>query len=288
MHGIVPELVNLAADRSVFTTDLLRKALVVASRTGADELVEWMNHELTGYGDAEIPSYRRIVGELVAMNPVLRRTIPILGLPEEWAPLRYHNLAQSLAELEELAKGEGRLTTYFPEEVETTLRRLTNPQLRPMLQFAPIQLIGVTQHVRGQVLNWALSLERRGVIGSGSLFSTQERLLVKNQNFTFNNVSGQIQIDSDGSSQTQGVDTKALGSLIEVLRSGIAKGDIPEKHVAEVQAEVDTLAAQAKSPTPKASIVRETVASLRSLLENAGGGVLATLASPYITALLGS
>lgn len=287
MSGIVPELVNLAADRTVATTDLLAKALVVASRTGADELVEWMNHELTGYGDAEIPPYRRITGQLVALNPMLGRTIPILGLPEDWAPIRNHNLAQSLGEVEELAKGQGRLTTYFPDDVEAALMSVTRHDLRPMLQFTPIQLIAVSQHVRGQILNWALGLERRGVVGTGSLFSTQERLIVKNQNFTFNNVSGQIQIDSDGSSQVQGVDTKALGSLIEVVRAGLAKGDIPAKHVAEVEAEVATLEAQAKSPAPKASIVRETVASLRSLLENAGGSILAAMASPYITTLLG-
>lgn len=287
MNGIVPELVNLAADRTVVTTDLLRKALVVASRTGADELVEWMNHELTGFGDAEIPPYRRIIGELVALNPVLGRTIPILGLPEDWAPLRFHNLAQSLGEVEELAKGKGRLTTYFPDNVEATLMSLTGHNLRPMLQFTPVQLVAVTQHVRGQVLNWALSLERRGVVGSGSLFSTQEKLIVKNQNFTFNNVSGQIQIDSNGSSQVQGVDVNALASLIEVVRAGLAKGEVSAKHLAEVEAEVATLAAQASSPAPKASIVRETVASLRSLLENAGGGILAAVASPYITTLLG-
>ena len=62
MPAIVPELINMATDSSVSTTDLLRKALVVARRLAVPELVDWISGELNGYKEGNLPDYRVLRG----------------------------------------------------------------------------------------------------------------------------------------------------------------------------------------------------------------------------------
>jgi hypothetical protein len=287
MSKIVPQLIEMAMDPSFSTTDLLRRALVVASRTGANELVSWINSELKGYGAAEVPAYRHIRGELKVFNP-RNGPIPVVGLPADLDGLRDHELHQSVAELELLANSDGPLTSHFQSEQEAAVMGLFEVKLRPLLQFAPVQLIGVIQHVRGEILEWALGLERKGVLGDGSTFSEAEKSIVQNTNYTFNNTSGQIQIHSNESSQVQttGIDSAALWKLIEVLQAGLDRKDVPKGDVAELQAELATLKAQTGSPKPKIPIIRAALLSVKGVLENAAGSLLATQAQPYVTALL--
>jgi hypothetical protein len=56
---------------------------------------------------------------------------------------------------------------------------------------------------------------------------------------------------------------------------------------AELLAELHTLRAQGTSPRPTIGIIRETVESVRRILEGASGNMLATF-GPQIAALLGA
>lgn len=70
MASLVLELQRDALDKSVSTTDLLRKALVVARKLKVTDLVEWLTHELNGYPEgADVPEYRKLQGELKVHNP---------------------------------------------------------------------------------------------------------------------------------------------------------------------------------------------------------------------------
>ncbi len=62
MPALVPELVEMASNSKVSAADLLRRALVVASRLAVPELVDWINSELTGYKHEEVPDYRQLNG----------------------------------------------------------------------------------------------------------------------------------------------------------------------------------------------------------------------------------
>ena len=95
-----------------------------------------------------------------------------------------------------------------------------------------------------RVLEWALDLEGRGIVGEGMSFTPQEKQAVQQQHYHFGNVSGsQIQISSNGSTQTQanttGSDLEALKGLIEALGAALerAQGDAAD----ELRAELATL-----------------------------------------------
>jgi hypothetical protein len=64
MPAIVPELIEMATSRTVSTTDLLRKSLVVSERLALPNFSKWINFELNGYKENQTPEYRKLKGEI--------------------------------------------------------------------------------------------------------------------------------------------------------------------------------------------------------------------------------
>lgn len=291
MPALVSELVNAAIDPTVSSAELLRRALVITRRLGVSELVEWINGELNGYRSGEVPEYRRIRGQLVLKNPI-RGPIPLFADPDQMESLTNFSIRQSLPELIELSKSTTGIYGHFPVSVEQNLMRMVQESngvaLRPALQLSTIQIRGVIEKVRSRVLEWALDLETKGVLGEGMTFSQEEKQIVQQQHYHFGDISGsQIQIGTSESSQHQaGDDTSALAGLIEHLTAFIRKDTIDIATRTELEAELATLRAQASSPKPKWPIIRATASSIKSVLENAAGGALASQALPYLVALI--
>ena len=292
MSALVPELVNAGIDASVSPGDLLRRALVVARRLAIPELVDWISSELNGYYSGDVPDYRRVQGQLVAENPI-NGPIPFFAPPDMTELLSDFEVRQSVPELMQLAQSKTEIYSHFPAQIEHTLMQMMRKEngvtMRPALRFSTVQVQGVIEKVRSRVLEWALDLEAKGVLGEGMTFTQQEKQTVQ-QHYHFGDVSGsQIQIGSNSSNQTQtqtGGDMAALSALIELLRDAIQQGRIEAEVRDELQAELATLQAQAASPKPKWAIIKATAGSIKAVLENAAGGVLAAQALPYLTALL--
>ena len=292
MSALVPELVNAGIDASVSPGDLLRRALVVARRLAIPELVDWISSELNGYYSGDVPDYRRVQGQLVAENPI-NGPIPFFAPPDMTELLSDFEVRQSVPELMQLAQSKTEIYSHFPAQIEHTLMQMMRKEngvtMRPALRFSTVQVQGVIEKVRSRVLEWALDLEAKGVLGEGMTFTQQEKQTVQ-QHYHFGDVSGsQIQIGSNSSNQTQtqtGGDMAALSALIELLRDAIQQGRIEAEVRDELQAELATLQAQAASPKPKWAIIKATVGSIKAVLENTAGGVLAAQALPYLTALL--
>lgn len=291
MHALVPELVNMASDPAVSTGELLRRALVTARRLDAPELVDWISAELNGYIDREIPGYRIIRGQIMVMNPV-RGLIPFrVRNAEAFDLLSQHPEMQSIPELEELARSDGKLVSYFPPAIEQRIMQGMQLPMRPQLCFSAVQVKGIVEKVRNRILEWALDLEGRGVLGEGMTFTQKEKQTVQEQHYHFGNVSGsQIQISSNGSTQTQAnttdTDLEALRGLVEALGTALDHGTMQGDAADELRAELATLKAQAASPKPKWEIIKATALSIKTVAEGAAGNILGELAKPHVQTLL--
>ncbi|WP_447754540.1 AbiTii domain-containing protein [Pseudomonas nicosulfuronedens] len=291
MPALVSELVSAAIDPTVSSAELLRRALVVTRRLGVSELVDWINGELNGYHSGEVPQYRRVKGQLVVENPI-HGPIPLFSDPDFVDDLTDFPIRQSLPELIEVSKSTTGIFSHFPTSVEQRLMRMIEESngvaLRPALKFSTVQINGVIEKVRSRVLEWALDLEEKGVLGEGMTFSPEEKQIVQQQHYHFGDVSGsQIQIGTSESSQHQaGGDMTALTALIEHLAGVIRKDAVDVVTRTELEAELATLRAQAASPKPKWPIIRATASSIKSVLENVAGGALASQALPYLAALI--
>lgn len=292
MPALVPELVNMASDTAISTGDLLRRALVVARRLDVPELVAWINSELSGYGDGEVPDYRKLRGTPKALNPI-RGPIPLMMPTAEWTEvLSIAHIRQSVPELIELAKSKTGIFANFAASVEHRLMDGMDVQMRPVLSLSTTQIHGIVEKVRSRILEWALDLEGRGVIGEGMSFTLHEKRTVQQQHYHFGNVSGsQIQINSTGSTQAQtstsiATDLGAVKSLIDALGAALDRRTVQDDATEELRAELATLKAQAASPKPKWEIIRSTARTIKTVAEGAAGNILGELAKPHIATLL--
>lgn len=264
--------------------------MVAASRLDLVEVTSWLTDELNGYENREVPPYRRLRGDVMCKNPY-HGLIPILLPPGIVEVLSESPVGQSVPELEALLGGSGTCVSRFPYEIERQLMQHMEVALQPFLVLSEIKLKGVIETVRSRVLAWSLHLERQGIIGEGMTFTLREKEMSKESNTQYNITAhgGQIQISSNGSSQTMqtsAVDRETLSRLIDGLCAAIAKTGASGQHIDELHAEIATLRAQQQSPKPKTGVIREAAKSIKAILEGAGGNVLAELAKPQFASLL--
>jgi hypothetical protein len=103
-------------------------------------------------------------------------------------------------------------------------------------------------------------------------------------------VGSQIQQRTVGSNQQQTVsmpDAAATKALMEEFRRALAELPLGANHAAEADAEISTIDAQLRSTKPKPAIIRESLKTLRSLLEGVASNVVAAKLIVSIGTLLG-
>lgn len=273
----------------------MRKAFVVSKKLGITEAEIWINLELNGYSDStKIPSYRIIYGEVKVWNPY-----------RGWQPLHFENakqadafsrrpISQPISELDSLISNEkGNLHVPFSQDISNMLMNSMEIALNPSLHVSRTQLVGILDAVRNNILNWAIELEQKGILGEGMSFSKEEKSAASQVTYQITNNIGnmsnsQLQQHSPGSSQaiTQTLDTAPIMALLGELKSAMNTLQLNANDLAELQAELNTINSQVDSPKPKASILHESFKSVRTILEGAAGSLVASDLIPKITAVL--
>jgi AbiTii len=291
MTGIVLELQRDALDRSTRVTELLRKALVVARKLRLAEFQAWVERELVGYSgeDADrFPDYRRLRGQVRGHNPYTGQWMPLFfedAAMAEVVSVRANK--QPLPEIEDLVS-RGTIGTFhmpFPESIRKELSKGFDFETQISLFTDKAALVGVLEAVRTIVLNWSLKLEEDGIMGEHMSFTDKEKAAAsavpQNVNNFFGPVHGQqLQQGNTSATQTQfnlQLDPQTLLALVVKLRTETGGLGLSEELAAELTADTNTLEQQAKSPAPKSGIVRETLKSIRSVLEGATGGAAGQL-----------
>ncbi|XAZ50144.1 hypothetical protein AAHB44_28295 [Pseudomonas simiae] len=96
--------------------------------------------------------------------------------------------------------------------------------------------------------------------------------------------NSQLQQDTQKSSQHLDLSVPDLNDFLESLSQDISK--ITDHIIARgLQSDIETIRLQSRSPAPKGRIIKECLSSIKTVLEGAGGNVLASYL-PVITALL--
>jgi hypothetical protein len=163
----------------------------------------------------------------------------------------------------------------------------------PGLEISRSAVVAILDAVRTRVLDWALELESNGVLGDGMTFSSAERQAasqVTHNYFTTNigtMTGSQFQQGTVQSTQNmaKGIDMQALIALVNSIMGQLDEMRLGDELRAEMVAELDTLRAQATSSKPKAGIIRESLTTVRHIIE-AGAAHLLVMYGPQIAALL--
>lgn len=193
--SIILELQSLATDRKNDITDLLRKALLVASKLNLDEFKAWVNHELHGYKGNDVPEYRKASSEIKFKNPY-HGLIPMVISDQSLSDiLTSVDISDPIESLQNLlnSKGGSSLTMALSSTQQSLLMELQGPQT----QFPAVRIIGrnqiaaIVDAVRTTILEWALQLESEGILGDGISFSEKEReKAVASSNINIENFQG--------------------------------------------------------------------------------------------------
>jgi hypothetical protein len=182
MKSLVLELQREAMNPDARLSDVLRKALVVATKLAVAEFKTWAESELKGYrdGQQEIPAYRKVAGSLKAWNPY-HGWIPVILQESKISEMVSHRaIAQPISSLESLCHEKdqkGVLEVPLPHDwlmklfSETEEFRLG---MVPTLIVDRSQLVGILDAVRNEILDWSLELEKQGILGDEMSFSTEE------------------------------------------------------------------------------------------------------------------
>lgn len=295
MPGLVLELQSDALNKAVTCADLLRKALAVSRKLGVAEIEEWLRRELNGYplDDDEVPTYREVHGQIRVWNSYHGWQPLNFGDAEMAEQLSRRKVMQPVSELDALLenKDEGSLQIPFPQKTVNALMKAMDVPLQPTLHVASTSVVGILNAVRNHVLEWALELEKQGVIGEEMSFSQEEQKAADLVTYQITNNIGamhnsQLQQDSPGATQNLniGLDIQKVLALVAEIRAKEAELDLSADEATELSSELTTIEVQSESPKPKATIIKESLKSIRAILEGATGnvaasGLLALLAS---------
>jgi hypothetical protein len=281
MASLVLELQQEALDPTIALPDLLRKALVVARKLGIQDFQTWAENELNGYEDSRlVPGYRRIRG-----------TAQYYNIVHGWQPIMFGDresedywslwlCLQSISEIGALAdqkSGSSILEVSYSAEGAQALCKGIGASRSVSLT--------VLDSVRTIVLNWALKLEEDGILGEDITFTAVEKKAAQSRTYNITNFyapvhSSQIQQQTSGSIQVTAqteFDAAAIRELVEEIKTSLHELGLSRETEGELNGELGTLEAQIGSPRPKMSILRESLASVRRILEGASGAIAAQL-----------
>ncbi|MDO0934462.1 hypothetical protein QQY66_23315 [Streptomyces sp. DG2A-72] len=178
--ALLQDLIRDAAGETVSTTSLLRQARIAATRLRISEALKWIESELQGYPDDEVPAYRgpipvHTLGNFVGPfgSGMNNAPIAISMLPDRFNPARLSSthIRQSVSEIEEILRGDLRggigapwtadmvaQFNYHHSRGDFTLYEGMGAT-RIWRSIAPSQLHAVLDSVRTRILDFALKLE---------------------------------------------------------------------------------------------------------------------------------
>ena len=245
---------------------------------GLHEFREWIDSELNGYGDSDTPDYRGVRGQIRGWNP-FNGWIPLhFEDPKEAEFFSKRKTGQSIAQLEHLVESDrSALHMPFSHEVQQRLSSGFGYQTQISLFTGHVAIVGIIDAVRTILLNWALKLEEEGILGEGLTFSLEEKHAAAQTSQNINNFYGpvqnaQVQQGSPGASQVAtNINIAEVSEFLERLEASVNNLGFSPEDLDELLSEIDTLHAQTNSPKPKTMIVRESLGTVRRVLEAASG-----------------
>ena len=234
MKSIVIRLQEIASNEDISIKELLRKALIVASKLNLDDFKDWIENEINGYGkNSEIPKYRNVIGEIKAYNPYNDIWIPFIW-PNAPEGVYNRKINQRISEIEyNLKSTKGILVVPFSSDQQSILMKHFESPIPPSLIISRASLVGIIESVRNVILEWSLKLEKEGILGEKMVFSEEEQSraannqLIQIENFygiLGNTIKGTINQEINFSIKKD--DIKSLLSYFQ--SKGICEEDLKE------------------------------------------------------------
>ncbi|MDD4877190.1 MAG: hypothetical protein PHQ86_08720 [Dehalococcoidales bacterium] len=289
MSSLVLELQQEALNPSSDLTDLLRKALVVARKLGIKDFQTWTENELNGYPNSkDLPSYRKIRGTSQSLNPY-----------HGWLPITFNNkesedgwtlwtcidpISEIIGLLNSKSDSNTIQVSYSPEDSKI-LSESIGGKKRVRLLVSNSSLFPILDSIKTIILNWAMKLEEDNILGKGLTFTVHEKTIAQSTTSNITNFYGAVsssQIQQQTSDSIQSltmdkIDIEPILKIITEIRDRLPELELANELEKELNAELDTVNAQAISPKPKPSILTESKSSIKRILESTASTIATEL-----------
>ena len=240
-NGAVLKLQEMALDNSVDIAEALRAAYMIASKLNLTEFRQWADRELNGYKgvrDEEIPNYRIMHVQIKAKNP-FHGMIPVFIQDEELRePLTNTFVRDSIGSLLAIldAPDNKHIVFLMPFEAQQFINKLCGTHDLEIMQIASKnQVQSLVDRVRTFLLDFALSLEKNGIIGSEISFSEREKKQASSmgKQIYIDNFQG-ILGDVSNSSISQSFNTAINKQDFLSLKNYLLEQNVPEADIEEL------------------------------------------------------
>ena len=237
MASIILELQEKCTDSTNDIVDLLRKAKLVAVKLGLDDFNSWIDCELNGYENPEyVPEYRHIKAEMKVINPVQGRLQPLCmdsDMESQLCNIPYQGPISSAAECAIHKDASGPPTIPLTSPQKNFLLNHMEYQLEPVRVVNRGYFSSIIDAVRSRLLEIALDLEKKGVVGEGMSFTPEEKARVSATTTyhidTVQGVVGDIYGGSLNQRFTLSIKKNDIESLkLELKKSGLQDSDLDQ------------------------------------------------------------
>lgn len=284
---IVRKLQGDAINEDISVSSLLRKAKVIATKLDLKDALVWIDRELDGYmglSTEELPSYRRLTGDLEAFNPY-----------RGWQPVHFHNtetarvcsqapIAPAIEVLEKDLKDgcEGCFEFNLPPEIKSHLISILKTPTDVRLKLSYGEIYNIVCTVRNLILDWSLELEKAGILGDDMEFSQEDKreaAPVTQHFFAQNigvvgNVTDQAHVTNHQSAAIGvDLDLTAVKDFVKQARQALSL--IPETMRNQLESTVLSLDEELAEDKPNEAKLRKLLQSAKSICEGAAGNLAA-------------
>lgn len=284
--SLIGEIIEKSISSDTSLAQLLRMVKVAALRLDLPELGDWVQNELSGY-DRDTPDYRSVEGQVVAKSPY-HGWIGVSGDPKTLRLLQKRKMAGSIAHLEAMITqtssedGGGFCVMPFnPELAQKILGRDAYMAEVVGTQITTSSIIAVLDQVRGKILDWAIEMEKLGVVGEGMTFSRKEKeeaakgttqIIFSGPIGTF---AGHVGTgNSSGAITVSGTD---MSQVIELVKS--IKSSVPELigfgADTSLETVMENLTAEVEAPSPDKNKIKSFISLAQTALAGASGNLMA-------------
>jgi len=189
MASLILELQTMVTDSGNGVLDLLRKALLVASKLEIEDFAKWARSELHGYNVSDsVPKYRFIRTELKVWNPY-NGLMPFYVSPEIENDLCDIHLRAPISHVVAAIKKKDWYPSipFSPEQRNALMDIQDWPQMEPVRRVSVTCMIAIEDAVRSTILDWTLQLEKQGILGADLT-----QVHIENFQGVLGNVSGNV------------------------------------------------------------------------------------------------
>lgn len=237
--SIVIDLQKHIIENRKSITEILREALFIALKLKLNDFRDWINSELKGYDNDNLPTYRILRSELKFFNPYHG------WQPSTVADIKTDNLintrkiSQSISELENLVSSSEskNLTIGFNGHAQKAICDLFHTDCEPASFIGKTQIIGIIEQVKTILLEWSIKLEEEGILGDENMsFSTdetkkaQQNIHIENFNGVMGDVKSLGNVSTGDHNKNIATITNNLNEKIDELIRQIDTLDIANKN----------------------------------------------------------